>query len=218
MIEELTVTAVTQVSTEAEGVGFHIRESVSEAGKSVLVSPDIAVCADCIKEMNDPGDRRHLYPFINCTNCGPRYTIIRDIPYDRPFTTMAPFDLCEDCAAEYHDPSDRRFHAQPNACARCGPALWLAERKDTTPVDGRRNFEAITEAARLLKDGAILAIKGIGGFHLACDAGNQVSVRRLRASKRGSLAGGDRRGSNKPFAIMAPDIAAVKSFAKVSGA
>lgn len=218
MIEELTVTAVTPASTEGEGAGFHIRKSVSEAGKSVLVSPDIAVCADCLREMNDPGDRRHLYPFINCTNCGPRYTIIRDIPYDRPFTTMAPFDLCEDCAIEYHDPSNRRFHAQPNACERCGPVAWLTEKYASGPMDGRRNFAAVTEAARLLKEGAILAIKGIGGFHLACDAENKESVRRLRASKRCSLTGAGRRGSNKPFAVMAPDTDSVKRFAKVSGA
>ena len=214
MIEEMTVTGA---AADAGLTGFHIRESVSEAGKSALVSPDIAVCADCVREMDDPGDRRHLYPFINCTNCGPRYTIVRDIPYDRPFTTMAPFELCEDCAAEYHDPSNRRFHAQPNACARCGPTVWLAEKGTTEPTDSRRNFDAIAEAARLLKEGGILAIKGIGGFHLACDAENKESVARLRAAKRGSLSDNGKKGSNKPFAVMAPDMDAVKSFAKVSG-
>lgn len=211
-IEEVEVSA----AQEAETSGFSIRESVSEAGKSVLVSPDISVCAECVKEMNDPGDRRHLYPFINCTNCGPRYTIVRDIPYDRPFTTMAPFELCPDCAAEYHDPADRRFHAQPNACARCGPVAWLSEKNSTEPMDGKRNFDAIAKAARLLKEGAIIAIKGIGGFHLACDATNQESVSRLRAAKRNSLAGDDKKGSNKPFAVMAPTLNAVKGFARIS--
>jgi len=216
MIEEMTVTGLPPALAETAGAGFHIRESVSEAGKSVLVSPDIAVCADCLREMNDPGDRRHLYPFINCTNCGPRYTIVRDIPYDRPFTTMAPFELCEDCAKEYHDPSDRRFHAQPNACGRCGPSVWLAEKGTTEPTGSRRDFDAIAKAARLIKDGAILAIKGIGGFHFACDAENGKSVARLRAAKRSSLAGDDKKGSNKPFAVMAPTLNAIKGFARVS--
>ncbi len=211
-IENITVTPVAE---EPACAAFTIRESVREEGKSVLISPDISVCGDCVKELFDPLDRRHLYPFINCTNCGPRYTIVKDIPYDRPLTTMAPFKLCGACEAEYHDPGNRRFHAQPNACDKCGPAAWLAAKGSVEPLDGKRNFEAIKEAQRLLKNGAVLAIKGIGGFHLACDATMDGSVKWLRDARRKFFGGGSK-GSNKPFAVMAPDTEAVKRFAKVS--
>ncbi len=139
---------------------FRIRPSVAETGRFALISPDIATCGECLADCTDPGNRRYGYAFTNCTNCGPRYTIIRDIPYDRPNTTMAAFEMCAECRAEYEDPANRRFHAQPNACPACGPAL-SAE---------------IGEAQRRLADGEILAIKGLGGFHLACDARNAEAV------------------------------------------
>lgn len=193
---------------------FTIRESVSVAGKFALVSPDISICPECQRELLDAADRRYLYPFINCTNCGPRYSIIKDIPYDRTATTMAPFRLCGDCEREYHNPFDRRFHAQPNACAICGPGVWLANGNSVEPLYGERNYPAIERARRLLKEGQILAVKGVGGFHLACDGANDRSVRRLRQSKRGSFLKG--KGGNKPFALMSADIDAVRSFAAIS--
>lgn len=201
--------AVEKVAGNCGYSGFTIRESMSVDGKSVLVSPDVAVCSDCLNEMLNPSDRRYLYPFINCTNCGPRYSIVKDIPYDRPKTTMAPFKMCAECESEYHDPSDRRFHAQPDACALCGPKVWLHGKPDAGV-----NFDAIKAAQRLLKEGAVLAIKGLGGFHLACDAENPVAVAKLRERKRRSLKKGLQ--SNKPFALMAPDIETVRSFCEVS--
>lgn len=193
---------------------FSIRESVSFAGAFGLISPDFAVCSDCLSEMFDPEDRRHLYPFINCTNCGPRYSIIKDMPYDRPNTTMAGFRMCPECDAEYHDPSNRRFHAQPNACEICGPKAWLTDK--TGKRVSEVNSPAVEEAVRLLKEGRIIAIKGIGGFHLSCDAENDEAVARLRSTKRSSLAKASQ--SNKPFAVMSPDVSAVERFAKVSEA
>lgn len=201
--------AVEKVAGNGGYSGFAIRESMSIEGRSVLVSPDVAVCDDCLSEMLDPSDRRYLYPFINCTNCGPRYSIVRDIPYDRPKTTMSPFKMCPQCESEYRDPADRRFHAQPDACASCGPKAWLHGKPDAG-----LNFEAISKAQRLLKEGAVLAIKGLGGFHLACDAENPKAVAKLRGRKRRSLK--KRLQSNKPFALMAPDIEAVRAFCEVS--
>lgn len=171
--------------------GFIIRDSVSDENQFVLVSPDLATCDDCRRECADPSNRRFGYPFTNCTNCGPRYSIIRDIPYDRPLTTMASFAMCPDCQAEYDDPGDRRFHAQPNACPVCGPSLSMV----------------LDEARRLLAAGQIVAIKGLGGFHLACDAENDAAVCRLRERKR---------RSDKPFALMAPDVAVIEEFCFVS--
>ena len=194
--------------------GFTIRESQSIEGAFALVSPDISVCHDCLNEMFDPSDSRYLYPFINCTNCGPRYSIILDIPYDRPKTTMAAFKMCPDCEREYLDPRDRRFHAQPTACPKCGPHAWISEKGTLFESAGGINYTAIEKAQRLLKDGAVLAIKGLGGFHLACDALNNDAVKRLRAAKRKSFGGTGE--SNKPFALMSCDIAAVKTFADVS--
>ncbi|MBI5286766.1 MAG: carbamoyltransferase HypF, partial [Deltaproteobacteria bacterium] len=207
---------------------FEIRESIKEEGLSTLVSPDIAVCKDCLEELFDPSDRRYLYPFINCTNCGPRYSITLDIPYDRPNTTMKAFKMCKRCEEEYHDPFSRRFHAQPNACPECGPKLQLRVTSDefsstgvyppqvvtglkpclyTNKIKPLTNTNALKKTVELLKDGAIVAIKGLGGFHLACNATNDEAVKKLRERKR---------GSNKPFAIMLPDIETIRQFCVIT--
>ena len=184
--------------------GFAIRHSEAKPGDFQPISPDIAVCDDCLRELFDPSDRRYRYPFINCTNCGPRFTIIKDIPYDRPKTTMAPFKMCPDCQAEYDDPTDRRFHAQPNACPICGPRVWLVSDPEAD-VRGEE-LDAIRQTRELLKSGAIVAVKGLGGFHLACDATNPQAVNKLR----------DRKGRvDKPFALMAFDLKTVQQFCHV---
>jgi hydrogenase maturation protein HypF len=182
---------------------FVIRQSRGENKRSVLVSPDVSVCEDCLREMNDPKDRRHLYPFINCTNCGPRYTIIRDIPYDRGRTTMASFAMCQECQREYEDPADRRFHAQPVACWECGPDVLLHEGSGRT-LGG---LGAISTAADLIKSGKIVAIKGLGGFHLAVDATNERAVQRLRERKN---------REEKPLALMSPSIGEIRPYAHIS--
>jgi hydrogenase maturation protein HypF len=168
---------------------FRIEASRMDAAARALISPDVSVCEDCLREMMNPRDRRFRYPFINCTNCGPRFTIIHDIPYDRARTSMAKFKMCAACQAEYDDAANRRFHAQPNACWDCGPQVTLLG------ADGGRMdvAEPIREAARLLQQGSVVAIKGLGGFHLACDAQNEVAVGKLRERKR---------RVEKPFAIM----------------
>jgi len=184
-------------------VDFQILVSQPQEGEFLPISPDMTICPDCQRELFDPQDRRFRYPFINCTNCGPRFTIVKDIPYDRPKTTMADFPLCPTCAGEYHDPRDRRFHAQPVACPDCGPRVWIE-------IDGRcaEEQEAAIQAARTrLKAGRILAIKGLGGYHLACDATNQQAVAELRQRKK---------RSDKPFALMAFDLAAVERHCYVS--
>jgi len=143
---------------------FSIRRSEEEEGEVTLISPDTAICADCARELLDPADRRYRYPFINCTNCGPRYSIIEALPYDRPHTTMSAFAMCEDCRREYEDPGNRRYHAQPNACPVCGPQVWLSSREGGRLAE---RDEAIQQAVRMLSEGRILAVKGLGGFHLA---------------------------------------------------
>ncbi len=169
--------------------GFIIRQSRQSGKYDVLISPDVATCSDCLREMNDPADRRYKYPFVNCTNCGPRYTIICDLPYDRTRTTMAVFELCPQCRREYNDPANRRFHAEPVCCPACGPRLTLL--KANGEACDTKN--PVAECIDILHTGGIVAIKGLGGYHLACDASNDEAVTRLRRRKQ--------RGA-KPFAIM----------------
>jgi len=169
---------------------FEIKESSDTGQKEVFVLPDMSTCEDCLRELFDPSDRRYLYPFINCTNCGPRFTIIESLPYDRPNTTMKLFKMCYECEREYHDPSDRRFHAQPNACPECGP--WLSLYSSEGRLIAERD-EALTLTLELLKDGKIVAVKGVGGFHLMCDATREDVVNLLRDRKR---------RKEKPFAVM----------------
>ena len=186
---------------------FQIRHSRRDTAPTVRISPDLAVCDECLQEMCDPADRRYRYPYINCTNCGPRYSIIERLPYDRSNTTMAGWKLCEACRTEYENPLDRRYHAQPTACPRCGPNYRLL-----TPGSGvqpAQGSDAVAEAARLLRGGQILAIKGIGGYHLACDAANSVAVDRLRTRKF---------RKEKPFALMARDLAAAREIVHLSSA
>ena len=189
---------------------FEIVHSEAVAGAFQPISPDVSICLDCLRELFDPDDRRYRYPFINCTNCGPRFTIITDIPYDRPNTTMAPFAMCPDCAAEYNNPLDRRFHAQPVACPVCGPKVRLEYNQQM--ADGGWQMvgdEAIFETQRLLAEGKIVAIKGLGGFHLACDATNAGAVGELRRRKL---------RVDKPFALMMPDLTTVEKHCFVNDA
>ena len=194
-IDQIQVTPV----VENHYKKFEIIESQDIESAFIPVSPDISICADCLHELFDPQNRRYLYPFINCTNCGPRFTITKTIPYDRPNTTMAGFPLCPDCAAEYHDPENRRFHAQPVACSVCGPHLSLVV--DGQEVTNNTDVDLIRVVQNLLKEGLVVAIKGIGGFHLACDALNPEAVARLRERKR---------RVDKPFALMMPDLEVAK--------
>lgn len=182
---------------------FEIRQSDELGDKTVLVMPDVATCDDCLKDIEDPRNRRYRYPFTNCTNCGPRYSIIQALPYDRPNTTMKAFPMCPLCLSEYENPSDRRFHAQPNACPECGPrvALWDAEGRMV-----QRDWEAICAVAEAVYAGQIVAVKGLGGFHLVCDATNEESVTELRKRKRREL---------KPLAVMAPSIEAICQIGEV---
>ncbi len=228
------ITGVTTRAVAPNGyTRFEIRHSEQQAGQYQLISPDVATCPDCLRELFDPRDRRYRYPFINCTNCGPRFTIIDDIPYDRPNTTMRVFPLCDDCRAEYEDPTNRRFHAQPNACPVCGPHVWLEEKQEAggkgqgaggKRQDGITNHEsritnhelritsheaALGRVRELLLDGKIVAVKGLGGFHLACDATNTEAVRTLRERKR---------RPHKPFAVMVATLDDARAICDVSPA
>jgi hydrogenase maturation protein HypF len=184
--------------------GFEIRESDAGGAKTALVLPDIATCADCLRDVLDPADRRHLYPFTNCTNCGPRFSIIEALPYDRPNTTMRGFEMCDACRAEYEDPLDRRFHAQPTACPACGPRLelWDAEGRAIA-----RRHDALLAAAEAIRGGSIVALKGLGGFHLVVNARDDAAVKLLRRRKR---------REEKPFALMFPALAGVGAVCEAS--
>ncbi|MHC4664536.1 MAG: carbamoyltransferase HypF [Planctomycetota bacterium] len=181
---------------------FVIRQSESAGTALAQVTADMAVCCHCLTEMWDERDFRFRYPFINCTNCGPRYSIVRTIPYDRPNTTMSVFKMCDKCAAQYADVTDRRFHAQPVACGTCGPKIWLADGKGRATEE--QTDKAVKETARLLREGKVVAVKGIGGFHLAVDALNNKAVRRLRRRKK---------RDHKPFAMMAASVEKIKEYA-----
>ncbi len=181
---------------------FLISSSGKDLASRVQIAPDSFVCDDCLNELFDPTDRRYLYPFINCTNCGPRYTIVTGIPYDRPLTTMAEFTMCPECLAEYENPRSRRFHAQPNACFKCGPQLSLLDSKGQLMTD-----DPLTAALNALQQGKIVAIKGIGGYHLAVDATNDDAVLTLRRRKE---------RDEKPFAVMSRDLVAVREFSEVN--
>ncbi len=181
---------------------FQIEESLPLPGEFIPVSPDVSICIDCQNEMFDPKDRRYRYPFINCTNCGPRFTIIKDIPYDRPNTTMGDFVLCPECLKEYEDPRNRRFHAQPVACPSCGPKIEMISKGMALG----KGETALRIAREWIKDGKILAVKGLGGYHLACDATNPAVVAELRRRKK---------RSDKPFALMAYDIDTISKYCEV---
>ncbi len=197
------------VDTEADlpavpAAGFLILESEIEAAPSAAVTPDLALCPDCRRELTDPGDRRQGYPFINCTNCGPRYSILLGLPYDRPRTTMAAFAMCPDCRREYEDPANRRFHAQPNACPVCGPQVEL---HDAAGVMQASRGGAIAAAADALRSGRIVAVKGLGGFHLMVDAANEAAVGELRRRKH---------REEKPLAVMFPSLASLQQAADLT--
>jgi len=190
----------------AKPLGLHdfvIRESERNDRPTVRISPDLPVCADCLRELSDPRDRRHAYPYINCTNCGPRYTVILSLPYDRPNTTMKDWPLDKFCSAEYHDPANRRFHAQPVACPQCGPHYYLRSGQETE----RGDEDVIRRSAEMLRSGKIIAVKGLGGYHLACDARNPASVAALRERKF---------RKEKPFAVMVSNLETARKLVELS--
>jgi hydrogenase maturation protein HypF len=211
-VEAPPLARIDQVSVQnvpAEGfTTFDIRHSTAIEGAFQPISPDVALCADCERELFDPVNHRYLYPFINCTNCGPRFTIIKDLPYDRHKTTMADFPMCDICRREYENPLERRFHAQPVACPDCGPFVQLRYATSDATALSRIDLRlsAILNARRLLREGKIVAVKGLGGFHLACDAGNKEAVNELR-NRKGRM--------GKPFALMMADLATVWRYCKV---
>ncbi len=188
--------------------GFEIIESMTVEGAFQPIPPDVSICDDCLRELFDPNNRRFLYPFINCTNCGPRFTIISDIPYDRPNTTMATFRMCPECSTEYHNPLDRRFHAQPIACPVCGPKIWLEDSSEGT-MRRLAGENTIKKTQELLAEGKIVAIKGLGGFHLACDATSFTAVSELRRKKL---------RVDKPFAVMMPDLETIEKNCEINPA
>ncbi|HUL51611.1 MAG TPA: Sua5/YciO/YrdC/YwlC family protein, partial [Candidatus Nitrosotalea sp.] len=191
---------------------FAIRKSRIDGSRTALVLPDIATCPDCLREIFDPKNRRYRYPFTNCTNCGPRFSIIESLPYDRENTSMKSFAMCPQCQAEYDDPRDRRFHAQPNACAVCGPQLEFWGRSHAcksagNPRSHQRGYNLLIAAAQAIRAGKIVAVKGLGGFHLMTDAWNENAIRNLRERKQ---------REEKPFALMFPSLAAIQSICEVS--
>ncbi|MDQ6649969.1 MAG: carbamoyltransferase HypF, partial [Actinomycetota bacterium] len=186
------------------GAGFVVAPSGSDGATDVPVSADVAPCTACLAELADPDDRRYRYPFVNCTDCGPRYTIVRDVPYDRPATTMAGFRMCERCQREYDDPADRRFHAQPNACPTCGPRLhWTSSDQEATGSD------ALAVAVDCLRGGGVVAVKGVGGYHVTCDAGNRSAVLALRTRKHRDA---------KPLAVMVADVTTAQQLCELDAA
>src|ERR1700733_7762823 len=220
-LAEITQIKVSEIAVQGD-TGFSILGSREEAGEFALISPDAGTCDACWRDFGDPSNRRYGYPFTNCTHCGPRYTIIRDIPYDRATTTMSSFKMCSACRAEYEDPEDRRFHAQPNACAECGPSLlllkspgWNASPRPGVALAALGNcwfqdtdsLSIIRQARALLLEGKILAVKGLGGFLLACDATNEAAVTELRKRKQ---------RPHKPFALMVRDLAAARRLCELS--
>ncbi|MGH3558342.1 MAG: carbamoyltransferase HypF, partial [Mycobacterium sp.] len=200
-LARISAVSVAEIETTS-GTDFRIVESQTVAGATTPIPPDIAVCDDCVAELFDSVDRRYRHPFITCTNCGPRFTIIRALPYDRPATTMSAFAMCERCAAEYHDPANRRFHAQPIACPDCGPSLWFQQ--NGRRVDGSDAALAATQQA--LTGGSVVAIKGIGGYHLACVVDDEAAAQALRSRKA--------RGA-KPFAMLVRDLDVARRYAHI---
>lgn len=198
----ITSVEQTDVKADAAEQGFVIAPSPASSEREAMISPDLAVCDDCRREIMDSADRRYRYPFTNCTNCGPRFSIVEDVPYDRRNTTMKHFAMCGECQAEYDDPADRRFHAQPNACAACGPFYRLFGREGELYCE-----DVIEKAHALIKEGYIVAVKGIGGYHLACDARNDAAVSKLRVRKV---------REDKPFAVMAADMQTIKQICTVT--
>ncbi|HEX5399436.1 MAG TPA: acylphosphatase, partial [Verrucomicrobiae bacterium] len=190
---------------------FEIWESETGGGKIALVLPDVATCPDCLREIFDPANRRYRYPFTNCTNCGPRFSIIEALPYDRANTSMKSFTMCPACQREYDDPANRRFHAQPNACPDCGPQLKFFECDEMSPLSKRghvraRQTDALLATANAIRAGKIVAVKGIGGFHLMADARNEKAIQLLREHKH---------REEKPFALMFPTLDSVKTICEV---
>ena len=202
------------ISEKANFQTFQILESESNSARFVPISADIATCADCLREMFDENDRRFLYPFINCTNCGPRFTIIEDVPYDRKKTTMREFEMCAECVCEYEDPLDRRFHAEPTCCPKCGPKIFLrlaleSPKSTVRSPKSENTIDVISTTQQLLQNGKIVAVKGIGGFHLVCDARNDTALQTLR-ERKGRV--------DKPFAVMCKDLETAKHLVEISEA